>query len=552
MMKRIFSLIALLLSVLLVAACADAPPPAALTAEETIAEATPAKEEATPAPAPEATEEPAAQEGPKSITIAAGRSFWQGPTTNIFIHGSTNVWESLVMLDEAMNPTMNLAESITPSEDGLTWTVKLRGGITFHDGSALDADTVMYNLDRLYRFNPATKAYDPEYAKSGEYGEITGMEKVDETSFTITLVKPIPDFDLRLAYENSAIFAMASFDDARAIQTPYGTGPYQFDNYDESSEILTLTKFAAYRKGEPKLDTVVFRNIMDATARLAALQSGEIDVISDVGGIMPQQAAQVLGDANLTLKEREVSTVHYICMNTQEGKLFSDLSLRKALSLCIDRESVVDDLLLGYGVQAVSVLTDISSDWTVDCEYVYDPEQAKTIKETILGDETPTATILVSSALTGRWPYQNAALMLQAELKAIGIDAQVELVDAATWTQRLKDGEYDISIHPFTVSAGEPNFFFVRNMLTGGSNNVARGYGISDAELDAMIRQVEAEPDKAKRQDLYAQMQRLVRDNEYLLPVWYDVTLYAMNRRVKDFEIDVIFCPDLFAVDVTD
>ena len=146
---------------------------------------------AAPTQASQQTAQPAAtqeivEDEFKTITVAAGRSFWQGSTTNIYLHGSTNVWESLVMIDENMNPTMQLAESVTVSADGLTWTVKLKDGVKFHDGSLLDADTAIYNLDRLYHFNGTVKAYDPEYKKTGEYGDIVAMEKVDDLTFTVT------------------------------------------------------------------------------------------------------------------------------------------------------------------------------------------------------------------------------------------------------------------------------------------------------------------------------------------------------------------------------
>ena len=502
------------------------------------------------APAPSPTPAAPVESGPKSITVAAGRTFWQGSTTNIYLHGSTNVWESLVMIDGDMNATMQLAESVSVSSDGLTWTIKLKDNVKFHDGSVLNAETAIFNLDRRYHYNSAIKGYDAEYAKSSEYGKIVDMSVVDDLTFTVTHESAIPDFDLLLSYEASAMFAMSSFDDEKAIQNPIGTGPYKYEAYDESQQILTLSRFDDYRLGTPNLDEVKFQNIADATARLAALKSGAIDVISDVGGIMPQQAAEVLADENLALAERQVSTVHYICMNTSEGKLFNNKDLRNALSMSVDQESIVNDLLLGYGAEAVSVLTDLSTDWTVDCGYNFDPEAAKTLKENAVGTETQNAVIVISSALTGRWPYQDVALMLQAQLAEIGIAATIETLDAATWGERLKNGDYDISIHPFTVSAGEPNFFFTRNIRTGGSNNVARGYGISNPELDELMVKVAVEPDKAVRQEIYAQMQQIVKEQDYIIPAWYDVTIYAMNKRVQNFEIDVIFCPNMFAVDV--
>ena len=140
--------------------------------------------------------------------------------------------------------------------------------------------------------------------------------------------------------------------------------------------------------------------------------------------------------------------------------------------------------------------------------------------------------------------------MIQAQLGEIGINAKIETVDGATWNSRLKEGSYDIAPQPFTVSAGEPNYFFVRNIESRGANNVARSYGISDPVLDELIEKVAVEPDKSERQNLYKTIQGLVKENEYIIPLWYDVTLYAMKKNVQNFNLDVIFCPNLFEVEL--
>lgn len=488
--------------------------------------------------------------GPKEIAIAAGRSFYQGSATNIFLHGSTNVWQALVMLDNNMEPEMKLAESITQSEDGLTWTIKLRDNVIFHDGTKLTSDAAIANLERLYHWNSGSKAYDPAYEKTGEYGKIVNMAALDEFSFTVTHENPIPDFDSRLAYENSAMFSPASFDDSKVITVPYGTGPYKYDSYDETAEKLSLVKFDEYWEGEPKLDKVIFKNIADAATRLSALQSGEVDVISDVGGILPQQAESVLADDSLTMKQRLVSTVHYYFMNTNEGKLFSDVDVRKALSLCIDRDTIVENLLLGYGETAKSVISSANADWVNDCGYSFDPAEAKALKEKAVGTDEVSCVILLNSSLLGRWPYQDTAAMIQAQLKEIGINAQIETVDSATWSERLKNGDYDIAPQPFTVCAGEPNYFFTRNVESNGSNNISRCYGIKDTALDELIAKVAVEPNKTERQKYYSQIQKLVKENEYIIPLWYDVTIYAMNSRIRNFDLDVTFCPNLYEVNV--
>ena len=467
----------------------------------------------------------------------------------IYLHGSTGVWESLTRFDDNMDPQMMLAKSFEQSQDGKTWTIQLREGVKFHDGTDLNAEVAVYNLNRNYHWNTAKKAYDETFANTGEFGTISEMKVVNPLTFTVTHEEAIPDFPSRMAYDNAAIFALASFDENRAIVHPYGTGPYRYDGYDEQQQIVTLSKFTGYYLGEPKLDFVTFQNIADATTRLAALQSGEIDVISDVGGILPHQAAQVQGDSNLVLKERMVSTTHYYFVNTTEGKLFSDQRMREALSLSIDRDTIVNSLLLGYGQSAVSVLSCENKTFVTDCGYTFDPEAAKALVEEA-GKEKPSCVILINSSMTGRWPYADVAVMIQAQLQEIGVNAQIETVDAATWNQRLKDGDYDIAPQPFTVSCGEPNFFFIRNVLSAGSNNKARNYGINDASLDALIQQVAVESDLSERIRLYQELQKAVFEKQYIIPVWYDMTLYAMNRSVTGFDLDVVFCPNLFEVDL--
>ena len=492
---------------------------------------------------------PSEQE-PKTLRIAAGRTFWQGPATNIFLHGATNVWEALVMFDDDMEPAMHLAKSVTPSADGLTWTIELREGVKFHDGSDFTAEVAAYNLERLYRWNSASRAYDPDFARSGEFGVITGFDVISDFAFTVTHAAPLPDFDSRLSFDNSAMFAMASFGDDRVIQHPYGTGPFFFAEYDEPNQVLRLERFDQYRLGTPNIDTILFYNIPDASTRLAALQSGEIDVISDVGGLMPQQAAAVLADPNLMLRERQVSTIHYVAVNNNEGNVFSDVRMRNALSLSVDRGTIVDHLLLGYGVEAISVITDLSAGWTIDCGYRFDPAEAKAFVDAAMGGRIPEVVILVNTSLTGRWPYQDVAAILQSQLNDIGINARIETTDGATWNERMREKDYDITIHPFTVSAGEPLYFFIRNIASNGANNIMRGYGISDPVLDELIARAAVELNPSVRRQLYAEIQTIVRENDYIIPVWYDVTLYAMNNRVKDFILDVLFCPNLFIVDI--
>jgi len=486
----------------------------------------------------------------KVLRIAAGRSFRQGRSTSTYLHFSTNVWESLVLFDDSMEPMMVLAESIIPSDDGLTWTINLREGISLHDGSVLNAKVAAFNLERLFRYNPVAQKFDPEFARTGEFGQITNISAISEYSLTVTHLIPVPDFPARLSMGNSAMFALSSFDEDRVIMHPYGSGPFIYSHYDERNHVLRLQRFERYRLGKPSVETVYFFSIPDASTRLAALQSDEIDVIADVGGVLPQQANEIISNPDLVLKQRQVSTVHYIALNSFEGSLFSDVRMRNAVSLSIDREMIVDVMLQGFGVPAISVITDLSAEWVVNANYRFDPDEAAALVHQAMGNQVPDAVILINSAWMGRWPYQDVALMFQAQLIQIGINALVEIVDNATWSERMRGGDYDIALHPATISAGEPIYFFVRVIESNGPDNISRGYGINNPDMDALIARAAGEIDVGLRREFIAELQYKVREADYIVPIWYDVTLYAMNARVLDFELDVLFRPDLFGVRV--
>lgn len=486
----------------------------------------------------------------KEIKIAAGRTFWQGPKTSIYLHGTTNVWESLTILNKDMDVEMVLADSMNMSKDGKSWNIKLKSGVKFHDGTILNAEVVKLNLDRLYHFNPAKKEYDSNYKNIGEFGEILDIKILGDNELEVIHKDNIPDFDLRLAYANGAIFSLKSFDEKKAIQNPIGTGPFKFKDYDKQKQILYLERFDEYRLGKAKVDKITFYNIPDANARLTALKTGEVDVIADVGAIMPQQAAEIESNSNLVLKKQPVSTTHYYFMNTTKGKFFENENLRHMLNYLCDRDTIVGKILLGYGKKACSVLSSVNKTFVVDCLYESDIKRAKELKEKVIGNNGAKVVLLLNSSLAKRWPYNEVALMMQARFKEVGLELVIETVEPAAWMDRLKKGNYDIAPQPFTVSSGEPNFFFVRNVYSKGSNNVSRNYGINDAKLDELIKKVAVETSKEKRIAYYKEMQEIMKEKAYIMPLWYDITLYAVNKKVKDFSIDITFCPNLFVADI--
>ena len=244
------------------------------------------------------------------------------------------MWEGLVTLNTNLELQYVLAKSMTVSDDGLVWTVELVDDAVFHDGTSLTAETAIANLDRTYHFS--NDHYDPEYRNVANMGSIVSMDVVDEHTFTITFDTPCYDFDYKISYLYGLMYSPASWDENLELVTPYGTGPFAFESYDETTKDLVVVANENYRLGAPTLKKIIFKTIGDSDTRLNALLSGEVDAIIDTGALIPAQTASIEKEENLVLASTPTTITLYAYMNVTEGSVLSDPVLRDAMSLCLD------------------------------------------------------------------------------------------------------------------------------------------------------------------------------------------------------------------------
>lgn len=481
------------------------------------------------------------EEAQQKLVIGVGRDFYEGPASPTYLHGSTNVWESLTYLNDQLEPVAELAESWDVLNDGRTWRFNLRHGVYFHDGTPFNAEVAAYNLNRI--LNHPKKA-GIELA----YGNITDIKVVDEYTLEITHTVAMPEFPRMLSYYSSPMFSLASFDDNDDIIKPIGTGPFMFQEYIKD-EAITLVKNDKYWGDTPILDQVIFKFIADPNTRLAALQSGEVDALSDVGAVMPEHGSIIEEDDNLILKTKLVGTTHYLFFN--KNNLFKDNDLSLAVSHALDRQLLVDTVLEGYGIPGISVITPAAENWLNKEEGIlYDMNNAKELAKQSLHGEEAKVKLLLHSGISSRWPYKAIAEIMQDQLKELNLEVNIEMVDAGEWAKRLKDGNYDITIGPFTLMTGDPNFFFSTHMFSEGELNKNRSYGYNNPEVDDLITKAAVERDDSKRREMYFKLQDIAQKEGPVVPIYHDVTLYAFNKKVNNFELDVSFKPSLGAVEI--
>jgi ABC-type oligopeptide transport system substrate-binding subunit len=304
---------------------------------------------------------------PQELVIGIGRDFYEGPETANFLHGSTGVWEGLTYPGDDLEPVMQLATKLTPDDTNKVWMVTLRDGVKFHDDSPLNADAVVKSVMRL-KNTPKLDGY-------GTFLTLDKVEAVDDKTVKFTFNRPEPAFPAKVAYHGCPIFSPKSFNEEGKVTHPYGTGPFKFEDYKKGEE-LVITRNDNYWGKKAKLEKVTFKTVSDPSTRLAALTTGEIQAIVDVGGVLPEQASTIKEDKNLVLLTKPVTTSHYIIFNNKKEP-FKDKNLRKAVSLSLDRVQLVDKVLSGYGEPADTIYTPQAEKWAEKGLWKTDKAKAK-------------------------------------------------------------------------------------------------------------------------------------------------------------------------------
>ena len=259
-------------------------------------------------------------------------------------------YEGLFGFDRNMKLIPVLAESYEASKDGLTYTIKLKKGIKFHDGTDFNAEAVKANFDRVT--NP-----DNKLKRYGLYSIIAKTEVVDPYTATITLKEPFSAFINDLAHPSGVMIspaALKQYGSKDIAFHPVGTGPFKFVEW-KATDYLKVAKNESYwRKGYPKVDTITWKPVVDNNSRAALMQTGEAQFTFPV----PYELADVLkAKPNLELVAAPSIVLRYLSMNTQQ-KPFDNPKVRQAIAYAINKQALAKVAFAGYAVPADGVVPD--------------------------------------------------------------------------------------------------------------------------------------------------------------------------------------------------
>jgi peptide/nickel transport system substrate-binding protein len=458
----------------------------------------------------------------KEITVATGsdpitldpRKTWSGPGYSINSH----VFEPLVfrtITDGKVKLEGVLAEKFE-NTDPLTWKFTLKTGVKFHNGAPFNAEAVKFTIETILdpNFNSNLKTWLRDVDKVTTEGDsVVYIKTKTPTRGLVSSLVQVP------IVEPGAVKSLGD-----AFNTkPVGTGPYQVSKYTPNNEVL-LERFKDYW-GKPGVsDRVRFRIMPENAVRLAALQRGEVQIAETIS---PDKINTVKNDPNLDVSVTKTLRVDFLVLNLRKQWL-SNVKFRQALSLAIDRKSLVDNVLGGTTIPASSVSPPGTIGFNDSLQpYKFDLNQAKTLLKEVGYDGAP----IKMGAPIGRYAMdKQMGEAVAGMLKNAGINVQLETLEWSSYIPKTLSGAYDfyfIGATDFTINPSKHwDGYFYSKTSEGGYNN---------PKVDALMEEAIQTIDDNKAAELYKQIQAIVYEENPTIPLYYEPQILGVSKGLTGF-----------------
>ncbi|MCE0492250.1 glutathione ABC transporter substrate-binding protein [Pantoea sp. Mb-10] len=427
---------------------------------------------------------------------------------NVSYSVQSGIFERLFQFDAHMKLQPWLATGYTSNDNATEFTLTLRQGVTFQDGTPFDADAVKANLDRLADQKKGLK-------RNSLYKMIETVTVLAPDRVRIQLNQSFGAFINTLAHPSAVMWSPAILkqypDEAQLRLHPVGTGPFTFAEWQPGKAVKLVKNAHYWQAGWPKVDNVIFSPSPEDATRVAALRSGQVDAIWPLPSDL---VATVLRDSKLAIQRDPSIYLYYMAINTQHKPL-ADVRVRQAINYALDRNLWLKVAFAGMGKPATSAMPEGVQFWQKQAtpDYRYAPDKAKALLKEAGYPNGLDLKLWVTNATAS----VRAAQVLKAQLATVGIRATVTPMDSGTRNAKLwgvkdpKQAEFDLYYGGWSTSTGDADWalrpLFATESWVPTSYNVSY---FSNPEVDKAIAAGLATADPARRGEAYAQAQTLL------------------------------------------
>jgi len=422
----------------------------------------------------------------------------------------------------------------TISADGLTYTIKLKSGVVFSDGQHLTSDDVKYTFERM--FTPSTKAvntymYDmiagAKEMLAGKATSLSGFKKIDDLTFSFTLSYPFSGFLKNLGISYACIFPKDACTAAGANwghgTNLVGTGPYMIKENDGQTKVVYV-KNPKYR-GKANLDEIDILFIDDHNTKMLEYEAGNIDLCQLDNELYQQyKDSDLKGDIT---QYTPLGTV-FVNLNLKTPEL-SDVRVRQALSLSIDRKSYCEDFLDGTGIPATGFLNPSDLGYMKRDPYEYNPEKAKQLLA-----EAGATNLHLKARVRSR--DQKEFVYIQNCFAKIGVQMDIEILDAGVWYSEWGAGKIQTMwMGWFPLYADADNHMYTYFF---SENNAKKSVFYTNQKFDDLITKARLDTNDAVRQKLYEEADTILSREDYVcIPLYYPLYTFVAKPYVKNMKV---------------
>ncbi len=495
----------------------------------------------------------------------------EGFNPSLFTAGTTfdassrQIYNRLVEFDRGTtNIVPALADSWEVSNNGTTYTFNLRSGIKWQSNDRFtpsrdfNADDIIFSFDRQRVdshpfFNVSGGTY--EYFQGMDMPSlIESVEKIDDLTVRFNLTRPEAPFIANLAMDFASIMSSEYADQMLAAgtpeiidQEPIGTGPFRLVDFQPDA-VIRYAAHEDYFRGKAPIDDLIFSITPDSSVRFAKLQAGECDVMPFPN---PADLDAMRADPNINLLEAEGLNTGYLAFNTERAP-FTDVRVRQALSMAINKQAIIDAVFQGSGVIAKNPIPPTIWSYNDAVEdYAFDPDAARALlAEAGFADGFSTNVW----AMPVQRPYNpNAARMaelIQADWADVGVTAEIVSFEWGEYLRRSKDGEHDTVLLGWTGDNGDPDNFLAVLLGCSAAQDGTNRARWCHQPFEDLIQAAKRTADVAERTSLYEQAQVISKEEAPWVTIAHSRVFEPISSRVSDFRIDPFGGHVFYGVDI--